>query len=63
VREVALMLPAFVLVVWMGVAPNTFIAKSAGSLDAVQRRLDQARVSLVERQAEKVAVTKEADGR
>lgn len=37
------MLPIVALIVWMGVAPNTFLARTQGSLDALTSRLDRAR--------------------
>ncbi len=43
-REVALLLPLIALVVWIGVAPNSFLDKSRGSLDLVLRRVERARV-------------------
>ncbi len=42
-REIVLMLPIVALIVWMGVAPNTFLARSEGSLNALTQRLDRAR--------------------
>ncbi|MBL8860262.1 MAG: NADH-quinone oxidoreductase subunit M [Planctomycetes bacterium] len=42
-REVVLMLPIVVLMVWMGVAPNTFLARTEGSLVDLTQRLDRAR--------------------
>jgi NADH-quinone oxidoreductase subunit M len=45
-REVALLVPLVALVVWIGVAPNTFLHKGQGSLDLVLRRLERARVQL-----------------
>jgi NADH-quinone oxidoreductase subunit M len=41
-REVALMLPLVALVVWIGVAPNTFLDKGRGSLDLVLNRVREA---------------------
>jgi NADH-quinone oxidoreductase subunit M len=43
-REVALMVPIVVLMFWIGVSPNTFLSRSEGSIDALSRRLDAARV-------------------
>jgi NADH-quinone oxidoreductase subunit M len=42
-REIALMLPIVALIVWMGVAPNVFLSRTNGSLDALSQRLDRAR--------------------
>jgi len=42
-REVVLMVPIVALIVWMGVAPNTFLSRSEGSLNEIQRRIDAAR--------------------
>jgi NADH-quinone oxidoreductase subunit M len=42
-REFALMVPIVVLCVWIGVAPNRFLASSDGALDQIVRRLDAAR--------------------
>ena len=45
-REVALVVPIVALIVWIGVAPNAFLSRSAGSLDAVSARLERARTTL-----------------
>ena len=42
-REVGLMLPLFVFVVWIGVQPNAFLGKAEGSLEALHVRLEQTR--------------------
>jgi NADH-quinone oxidoreductase subunit M len=42
-REVALMVPVVVLIVWIGVAPNTFLDRSAGSINALMQRIDTVR--------------------
>ncbi len=42
-REIALMAPLVLLAVWIGVRPNTFIGKTAGTLDALQRRIEDVR--------------------
>jgi NADH-quinone oxidoreductase subunit M len=42
-REVALMVPIVVLIVWIGVAPNTFMSKTSGSIDALMLRIESAR--------------------
>jgi NADH-quinone oxidoreductase subunit M len=46
-REVGLMLPVVALVVWIGVAPGPFLDRTAGSVDALVRRLDAARSTAV----------------
>jgi NADH-quinone oxidoreductase subunit M len=43
VREVGLMLPMCVLVVWIGVRPNAFLDKCAPALDRILERVDEAR--------------------
>ena len=42
-REIGLMLPLAVLVVWIGVAPNGALDKTSGSIDALTRRIEHAR--------------------
>jgi NADH-quinone oxidoreductase subunit M len=42
-REVGLMLPLCVLVVWFGVQPAPFLAKSAPALDRILERVENAR--------------------
>jgi NADH-quinone oxidoreductase subunit M len=42
-REVVLMLPVVVLIAWMGVAPNTFLDRTAGSVNALMERIDRVR--------------------
>lgn len=42
-REVVLMLPIVALMVWLGVAPNTFLSRTEGSMTALTQRLDRAR--------------------
>jgi NADH-quinone oxidoreductase subunit M len=42
-REIVLMVPIVVLVVWIGVAPNVFLSRTTGSIDALVRRIDRAR--------------------
>jgi len=48
-REVALMLPIVALVAWMGVAPNVFLARSAGSIGALVERIERVRGARVAR--------------
>ncbi len=43
-REVGLMLPVVVLIVWIGVSPNTFMRLTHGSIDALVERVERARV-------------------
>jgi NADH-quinone oxidoreductase subunit M len=45
-REILLALPIVALVVWIGVAPQTFLARTSGSIDAVLARVAAARVAL-----------------
>ena len=45
-REVVLMVPMVALVVWIGVAPNSFLHKGEASLDLVLKRIERARVQL-----------------
>jgi NADH-quinone oxidoreductase subunit M len=59
-REVALMIPVVVLCVWIGVAPNLFIDKTRGSLDAVVNRIERARVALAVGPAPTVAELEES---
>jgi len=42
-REIGLMLPLVALAVWIGVRPNAFLDKSAGSIDELSRRIEHAR--------------------
>ena len=42
-REVGLMIPLVILVVWIGVAPDAFVGKTAGTLDALSTRIERAR--------------------
>ena len=42
-REVGLMLPIVVLIVWIGVAPTPFLAQSQPAIDRVVRRCSEAR--------------------
>ena len=42
-REVGLMLPLVALCFWIGFAPNTFLARADGSIDALVKRIDAAR--------------------
>jgi len=42
-REIGLMLPIVVLVVWMGVQPNAFLSRTEGTLDALVERVDRER--------------------
>ena len=46
-REIATMLPICVFVVWIGVQPNLFVEKTAGSLDELSLRIEQTRELLV----------------
>jgi NADH-quinone oxidoreductase subunit M len=65
-REIALMVPLVALVVWIGVAPNSFLHKGQGSLDLVLRRLERARVQLADadgaERSEALAAEMPADG-
>jgi NADH-quinone oxidoreductase subunit M len=45
-REILLSLPIVALVVWIGVAPETFLSRTSGSVDAVLRRVSAARTVL-----------------
>jgi len=42
-REAGLMLPLIVLCFWIGIAPNPFQDRAAGSIDALMQRVDAAR--------------------
>ena len=42
-REIALMAPLVVLVVWIGVQPNAFLGKTAGSLERLSARIEAVR--------------------
>jgi NADH-quinone oxidoreductase subunit M len=42
-REIGLMLPLVLLCVWIGVAPTSFINKTAGSIDSILDRVDAVR--------------------
>ena len=42
-REMGLMIPIVVLIVWIGVAPNAFLDRTAGSVDLVLQRVEDAR--------------------
>jgi hypothetical protein len=46
--------------VWIGVAPNLFIDKTRGSLDAVVNRIERARVALAVGPAPTVAELEES---
>jgi NADH-quinone oxidoreductase subunit M len=65
-REVVLLLPMVALVVWIGVAPNTFLHKGQASIDLVLRRLERAKVQLAAGEgvapAQAVAAEPAADG-
>ena len=50
-REIGLMVPIVVLVVWIGVAPNTFLDRTRGTLEAVVVRAQAARGEALERAA------------
>jgi NADH-quinone oxidoreductase subunit M len=45
-REVVLALPVIALIVWIGVAPNPFLARTKGSVDALLLRVEAARTAL-----------------
>ncbi len=63
-RELGLCVPILVLCVWIGVAPNAFLGKLDGSIDALVLRLDDARVALAaERERPAVAHAEEAPPR
>jgi NADH-quinone oxidoreductase subunit M len=44
-REIGLMVPLIVLCFWIGVAPNPFLARADGSIDALLARIDRARAA------------------
>jgi len=46
-REVLLSLPVVALIVWLGVAPNAFLDRTAGSVDALLGRVEAARAQIV----------------
>ncbi len=46
-REIGLLLPLIVLVVWLGVSPNTFLSKTQPDLEQINLRLDEARRALL----------------
>jgi len=46
-REIGLMLPLVVLVVWLGISPNTFLSKTQPALAQVQERIAEARRGLL----------------
>jgi NADH-quinone oxidoreductase subunit M len=54
-REILLSLPIVALVVWIGVAPETFLSRTAGSVDAVISRVAHARTALAHRAPAQVA--------
>jgi NADH-quinone oxidoreductase subunit M len=43
-REIALMVPLVVLIVWIGVTPRPFMQRSAPALDAIVERVQDARI-------------------
>ncbi|MEO2169193.1 MAG: hypothetical protein ABGY42_13965, partial [bacterium] len=45
-REVALLVPMVVLCVWIGVAPNGFLGKTAASIDEVFQGVEAVRAEL-----------------
>lgn len=49
-REIGLMIPIAVLIVFIGVSPNTFMSKMDGSIDSLTENLDDARTALVLRE-------------
>jgi hypothetical protein len=50
------MIPIVALIVWIGVAPNMFIERSAGSVNALMERIDRVRgVRVAEAAAKKEA--------
>ena len=55
-REVALMLPVVALIAWMGIAPNTFLARSSGSINALVERIERARGVRVARASDAAAM-------
>jgi NADH-quinone oxidoreductase subunit M len=54
-REVLLSLPVIALIVWIGVAPNPFLAKTKGSVDALMGRVEAARTALADGSARETA--------
>ena len=44
-REIGLMVPIVVLIVWIGVSPNTFLSRTTATLDALQVTVDDARAA------------------
>lgn len=46
-REIGLLLPLVVLVVWLGVSPNTFLSKTQPDLEQIHLRLAEARRALL----------------
>ncbi len=44
-REVALLLPVALLIVWIGVYPNTFLSRMAPAVDALIARVEQGKVA------------------
>jgi NADH-quinone oxidoreductase subunit M len=44
-REVALLLPVALFIVWIGVYPNTFLARTAPAVDAFIARVEQGKVA------------------
>jgi NADH-quinone oxidoreductase subunit M len=61
-REIALMIPVVALVVWIGVSPNVFLARTQGSLDVVMNRLNQAKTASLERAHVQPAVAAAENG-
>ncbi len=47
-REIGLMLPIVALIVWIGVAPNTFLSRSNASVEVVLGRIESARAELAQ---------------
>jgi NADH-quinone oxidoreductase subunit M len=60
-REVALMLPIVALCVWIGVQPNAFISRTAGTLDALEARIQSERGVVRSASAEHELVLPPAD--
>jgi NADH-quinone oxidoreductase subunit M len=54
-REVLISLPIVALVVWIGVAPETFLSRTTGSIDAVLGRVAAARTALAHTAPAKLA--------
>jgi NADH-quinone oxidoreductase subunit M len=54
-REVLLMTPLVVLVLWIGVQPNAFLGKTAASLERIGARVESARTARVGRLAPPVS--------